>query len=243
MLGCGDRIVGVSGFTMRPSEARKKPKVSAYTEANYDKILSLNPDLVLTFSDLQADITAELMRRGVQVVGFNQRSIGEILQAILLIGSLVGKSSESESLVEKLSSNLAWTQSRADGLSRHPNIYFEEWYDPLISGICWVSELVEIAGGVDIFRELRSSRDAKGRIVHPKDVVERNPEIIIGSWCGKQFRPDVVRSRVNWSAIDAVRHNKLFEIKSTIILQPGPASLTDGLKELSRIIHPQMLTE
>lgn len=237
LLGCGNMVVGISGFTMRPPEARKtKPKVSNYTEANYEKILSLKPDLVLTFSDLQAHITKELMLRGVQVVGFNQRSVEEILRNILLVGALVGKKSEAEALFEKLSQGLDEIREHANARSRHPRVYFEEWNDPTISCIRWVSELIEIAGGDEIFRELRDKHDAKSRIVSSDEVIKRNPEIIIGSWCGKQFKPRQVQSRGGWEQIEAIKRGNLFEIKSTLILQPGPAALTEGIKQLSQII-------
>lgn len=237
LLGCGDRVVGISGFTVRPPEARKtKPKVSTFTEADFEKIVALKPDLVLTFSDLQAEITRELMLRGITVVGFNQRTVAEILRTILLVGSLVGKHQEAESLVERLKQGLEKIRERAYALPRRPRVYFEEWDNPLISCICWVSELIEIAGGEDIFSEFRSVPHAKGRIVSPQQVVERNPDVIIGSWCGKKFRPERVVQRQGWDAINAVRNGKVFEIKSAVILQPGPAALTDGVEHISQIL-------
>jgi len=237
LLGCGERVVGISGFTVRPPEARQKPKVSTFTEAKFDRIIELHPDLVLTFSDLQADIAAELMRLGIQVVGFNQRTIEEILQMMLVVGSLVGKSSDAEVIVARMEKGLEAAKTQAAAMGRRPKVYFEEWYDPLICGICWVSELIEIAGGVDVFREKRIERGASGRIVPQEEVLARNPEIIIGSWCGKQFKKQVVRSRPGWDAIDAVHDDRLFEIRSSLILQPGPAALTDGLRELVRVIR------
>ncbi|MFN0157111.1 MAG: cobalamin-binding protein [Bacteroidota bacterium] len=243
LLGCGNAVVGISGFTMRPPEARSKPKVSTFTEANFEKIISLRPDIVLTFSDVQADITRELMLRGIQVVGFNQRCVGEILQNILIIGSLVGKNNKAEDLVATFEQNLETVKKAADTHSRRPRVYFEEWYDPLITCIRWVSELVEIAGGTDVFADRSTSQSAKGRIVSSEDVIVRNPEIIIGSWCGKQFKPDQLYRRQGWDQITAIAGRRLFEVKSTIILQPGPAALTDGLKELSRIIRSEVLTE
>lgn len=237
LLGCGEKVVGISGFTVRPPEARKsKPKVSTFTEANYDKIVALKPDLVLTFSDLQAGITKELMLRGLQVVGFNQRSVEEILTNILLLGSLVGKSTDAQVLVEKFTQGLNKIRERANELPCHPRVYFEEWDDPMISCIRWVSELVEIAGGDDIFPELRRQQDAHGRMVTSEQVLGRNPEIIIGSWCGKQFKPAAVKNRHGWEQIEAVRKGRLFEVKSSIILQPGPAALTEGVQKISQII-------
>lgn len=237
LLGCGEMVVGISGFTLRPPEARKsKPKVSTYTEANYEKILALKPDLVLTFSDLQADIAKELMLRGVQVFGFNQRSVEEILTSILVLGGVVNKTREAQVLVEKLSQGLNKIRARANELPCNPRVYFEEWDDPMISCIRWVSELVEIAGGRDIFPEFRQSQNAGGRIVSSESVIERNPDIIIGSWCGKQFKPTAVKNRPGWEKIEAVRGSRLFEVKSAIILQPGPAALTEGVDRISQII-------
>jgi iron complex transport system substrate-binding protein len=238
LLDCGDRIVGISGFTMRPPQARQsKPKVSTFIDANYEKIVELTPDLVLAFSDLQADIVRELVRRGIPVVAFNQRSIEEILQAILLIGGMVGKQQKAEDLVGQYEERLARIAGQWNDVQR-PRVYFEEWGDPLISGICWVSELIEIAGGVDIFQEFRGARHAKERIVAPEEVARRNPHIIIGSWCGKPFNIPQVRTRSGWNEVDAVSSKRVYEVDSTIILQPGPASLTDGLDALVNIIHP-----
>lgn len=237
LLGCEDKIVGISGFTVRPPEARKtKPKVSTFTVADYDKIVALRPDLVLTFSDLQAHITKELMLRGLNVVGFNQRTVSEILRSILIVGSLVGKHAEAERLVLRLQQGLERIRERAYALPRRPKVYFEEWDDPMISCICWVSELIEIAGGQDVFAEFRSIHHAQGRIVSPAQVVERNPDVIIGSWCGKQFKPEQVCKRPGWDRINAVRNGKVFEIKSAVILQPGPAALTDGVEHISQIV-------
>lgn len=237
LLGCQDRIVGISGFTVRPPEARRtKPKVSTFIAADYERIMALQPDLVLTFSDLQADITQELMRRGVTVVGFNQRTVSEILQAILMLGGIVGKHAEAELLVERLQQGLEKIRERAYALPRRPRVYFEEWDEPLISCICWVSELIEIAGGEDVFVEFRSVAHAQGRIVSPSQVVERNPDIIIGSWCGKQFKPQKLYQRPGWDRINALRHGRVFEIKSSVILQPGPAALTDGVEHISQIL-------
>ncbi len=236
LLGCGERIVGISGFTIRPKEARKKPKVSAFTEANIEKIVSLKPDIVFAFSDLQADIARELIVRGIQVLTFNQRSVEEILQMILLVGRIVGRAEKAEELVNSYRKRIE-NFRRQTRTAPHPKVYFEEWYDPLISGICWVSELIEIAGGKEIFSELREYPDAKRRIVSSEEVIKRNPDIIIGSWCGKQFKKNVVLKRKGWSEISAVKKNELHEIKSSIILQPGPASLTEGLDALYSIIQ------
>jgi iron complex transport system substrate-binding protein len=237
LLGCQDRIVGISGFTVRPQEARReKPKVSTFLDANIDKIIALKPDVVFTFSDLQAEIAKELIARGIQVVAFNQRSVREILQMILIIGGIVGKSPEAEALVERFEHRLNDIAARS-GSGPRPRVYFEEWGNPLISGICWVSELIEIAGGEDIFRELRTQHSARNRIVQPEDVVNRNPDIIIGSWCGRPFKKEQVRLRPGWERISAVQNNRLYEITSSIILQPGPAALTDGLDALVHIIQ------
>lgn len=237
LLGCGDRVVGISGFTVRPKEARKqKPKVSTFLDADIDKILSLKPDIVLAFSDLQAEIVKKLVLSGLQVVAFNQRSVGEILQNILLVGSIVGRHKEAERLVRKFVTRLEKLSAKSNVKPR-PKVYFEEWGNPLISGIRWVSELIETAGGDDIFPELRAHHDAKKRIVPPEEVIKRNPDIIIGSWCGKKFKQDEVRKRKGWENISAIKNNRLYEINSSIILQPGPAALTDGLDALAKIIQ------
>ena len=237
LLGCGERVVGISGFTVRPKEVRlDTPKVSTFLEANFEKIVGLQPDLVLTFSDLQAGIVRELVLRGIPVISFNQRSVDEILQMILVLGGIVGKQREAEALVERYEERLHQVRRRTSG-KRRPKVYFEEWGDPLISGIRWVSELIEIAGGEDCFPELRRHHDAKNRIVQPDEVVKRNPEIIIGSWCGKQFKQEEVLRRSGWDAVSAVRNRRLYEIKSSIILQPGPAALTDGLDALLAILR------
>jgi iron complex transport system substrate-binding protein len=236
LLGEGDRVVGVSGYTVRPPEARRKPKVSAFINAKFDKILALQPDLVLAFSDLQADITAELVRRGVPVVTFNQRSVPEIFQMIRMLGGLVGCQDRAEALASKLEADLDRIRERAAMLSRRPRVFFEEWDDPLISGIRWVEELVLIAGGTPIFPELADARLAKDRIVDPAEVARRDPEIIVASWCGKKVNVDRIRNRQGWDRVSAVRSNRLHEIKSTYILQPGPASLTDGVQQLHAIL-------
>ena len=236
LLGEQDRIVGVSGYTVRPLQARQKPKVSAYINAKFDKIMDLKPDLVFAFSDLQADIAAELIRRGVTVFTFNQRSIAEILEMILTIGRIVGSADKAAQLVTTLESDMDAIAESASRLPYRPRVLFEEWYDPLISGIRWVDELVEIAGGDSVFPELRECQSARNRIVDPAVVIERDPQVIIGSWCGKQVKKDLIRAREGWSAISAVRNDRIYEIKSAYILQPGPAALTEGLRQLHAII-------
>ena len=236
-LGEEDRIVGISGFTVRPKRARKeKPKVSAFIDADIPKIESLNPDLILAFSDIQADITRELVARGHTVFTFNQRTIPEILNTIALIGSLVGRQADAEALAQRLAENVERIREESSHSSPRPKVYFEEWPDPMISGIAWVSELIEVAGGDDIFIEKRSGSLAKDRFITPADVLERKPDIIIGSWCGKQVKKDEIIARPLWETIPAVENNRIFEIDSSLILQPGPAALTDGLTELRKII-------
>lgn len=233
-IGAGDLVVGVSGFTQRPREARSKPHVSTFLDANYDEILDLKPDLVIGFSDLQADIGRELAKRGVPVAIFNQRSIAEILQTVRVTGAIVGLSKRAEQLADELQQNVE--RHAANEPKHRPRVFFEEWHEPLISGIRWVSELIEIAGGEDICRESRQHQDAKGRIFDPEDVAKRDPEIVIASWCGKRVDPEKIRSRPGWDDVTAVKNGAIHEVDSTIILQPGPAALTDGLDELARII-------
>jgi iron complex transport system substrate-binding protein len=232
LLGQGDRIVGVSGYTVRPPEARSKPKVSAFINARFDKIDALEPDLILAFSDLQADIAAEFIRRGYPVVTFNQRSIAGILQMIGILGGLVGRQDEAGQLVQRLEQGLDETRARASRLPRRPRVFFEEWDAPLISGICWVDELIEIAGGETLFPALRSASLAKDRIVNADDVAARDPEIIIASWCGKAMKKKAIVDRRGWNQVSAIRDDYIYEIKSTYILQPGPASLTEGVRQL-----------
>jgi iron complex transport system substrate-binding protein len=249
LLGEQDRVVGVSGYTVRPPEARQKPKVSAYINAKFDKILSLKPDLVFAFSDLQADIAAELIRRGVTVFTFNQRSIVEILEMILTIGRIVGNAEKAEQLVATLQLDMDAIAASASQFPYRPRVLFEEWYDPLISGIRWVDELIEIAGGDSLFPELRECQSAKDRIVNPAVVVDRDPQVIIGSWCGRQVKTNLIRAREGWAGISAVLNDQIYEIKSAFILQPGPASLTEGLRQLHAIlahaieqkVHPSLL--
>jgi iron complex transport system substrate-binding protein len=238
LLGEERRIVGISGFTVRPPRARKeKPRVSAFTSARIDKILALGPDLVLGFSDLQADIAAELIRCGVEVHVFNQRSVGEILRMISMLGGMVGCSAKAAALVMRIEDGLAKVRSAAHTLPRRPRVYFEEWDTPQISAIKWVSELLELAGGIDCFPELAQESLGKNRIIADSlEVPRRAPDIIFGSWCGKKFRPGQVAARPGWSGVPAVRDGELHEIKSPIILQPGPAALTDGVCALHRHI-------
>ncbi|MDX1454515.1 MAG: ABC transporter substrate-binding protein [Gammaproteobacteria bacterium] len=232
------RIVGISGFTVRPPRARKeKPKVSAFTSAKINKIIDLKPDLVLAFSDLQADIVADLVKQGLNVHVFNHRSVAEILQMIRVLGGMIGVQGKAEELASNLEAGLEEIRSAAASLKKRPRVYFEEWDEPMISGIRWVSELVEIAGGQDIFPENARMPLAKDRIhADGSAVIERQPDIIFGSWCGKKFRPEKVVARQGFGAIPAVQHNDLYEIKSAIILQPGPAALMEGVQEIHKHI-------
>lgn len=232
LLGRGDRIVGVSGYTVRPPEARAKPKVSAFISARFDTIERLGPDLVLAFSDLQADLAAELVRRGITVMTFNQRSVAEILQMIQMLGGLVGCQAEAITLADRLSADLDRIRESAARFPRRLRTFFEEWDKPLISGIRWVEELIEIAGGTPIFPELADARLGRERIVDPAEVARRDPEVIFASWCGKRVNPAKIRGRAGWGSVSAVRHDRIFEVKSTYILQPGPASLTEGVRQL-----------
>jgi iron complex transport system substrate-binding protein len=236
LLGAGDRVVGVSGYTVRPPEARKKPRVSAFISAKFDKIEALRPDLVLAFSDLQADIAAELARRGFNVVVFNQRSVGDILQMIRMLGGLIGRADRAEALAATLEAGLERIREAAARFPRRPRVYFEEWDDPLISGIQWVEELIEIAGGDPILPELRHAKLAKDRIIMPETVIRANPDVIIASWCGKPVRASRIAARPGWDQITAVRRGAIHEIKSVFILQPGPASLTEGVQQLHAIL-------
>jgi iron complex transport system substrate-binding protein len=235
LLGQGDRVVGVSGYTVRPPEARRKPKVSAFISARFDAIEALEPDLVLAFSDLQADLAAELVRRGLSVVTFNQRSILDILQMIRMLGGLVGCQAEAAELTTRLSADLDRIRESAARFPGRPRTFFEEWDEPLISGIRWVEELVDVAGGAPIFPELSGARLARDRIVDASEAARRDPEIVFASWCGKKVRPAAIRNRPGWHGVTAVRHDRIFEIKSTYILQPGPASLSEGVRQLHAI--------
>jgi iron complex transport system substrate-binding protein len=236
LLGEGDRVVGVSGYTVRPPEARKKPRVSAFINARFDKIEALEPDLILAFSDLQADIAAELVRRGYPVVVFNQRSIPEILQMIRMVGALVGAADRADALARKLEDGIQEIRASSARFAFRPRVFFEEWDSPLISGIRWVDELIELAGGDPIFPELRDAKLGKDRIVAADEVVRRNPDVIVGSWCGKPVRKERIAARPGWEQIAAVRNGHVYEIKSAYILQPGPACLTEGIQQMHEIL-------
>jgi iron complex transport system substrate-binding protein len=232
------RIIGVSGYAVRPARVRKeKPRVSAFTSADIPKILALRPDLVLTFSDLQAGIVASLIREGIEVHAFNQRSVAGILGMVRMVGTIVGRAEQGSRLSEQFSTGLDAIRSEAQMLPRRPRVYFEEWDDPMISGIGWVSEIVEAAGGTDVFADRAAGKRAKDRIVSAEEVIAAAPDIIIGSWCGKRFRPERVRSRPGFDSIPAVKSGALYEIKSSLILQPGPAALTDGAQAAAGIIR------
>jgi iron complex transport system substrate-binding protein len=233
-LGEQHRIVGISGFTVRPPAARReKPRVSAFTSAKIERILELKPDLVVGFSDIQADIARELVRSGVEVWISNHRSVAGILGYVRRLGALVGAGAGANRYAAQLSANVDRIRGLAAHLPRRPRVWFEEWDEPLIGGIRWVEELVEIAGGVPIFPEHAGASLARDRIVaDPAEIVRRAPDLILGSWCGKKFRPELVAARAGWDAIPAVRDHELHEIKSPIILQPGPAALTDGLEAI-----------
>jgi iron complex transport system substrate-binding protein len=238
LLGEERRIVGISGYTVRPRRAREeKPKVSAFLSAKIDKILELKPDCVFGFSDLQADIAAALIRHGVQVTVFNQRSVAEILSMLYQVAAMVGKVELGLQLIADMQSKLLQIKEQSRQLIRRPVVFFEEWDTPNMSCIAWVSELIGIAGGDDCFPELAAMPLGKGRIIaDPLEIVRRNPDIIFGSWCGKKFRPEHVAAREGWQNVPAVKNNQLFEIKSPDILQPGPAALTDGVAQMHKII-------
>jgi iron complex transport system substrate-binding protein len=236
LLGEQDRIAGVSGYTTRPPEARQKPRVSAFQSAKFDAILGLKPDLVLTFSDVQAEIARELIRRGVTVLSFNQRSIAEIFDVIALISRVVGKQREGDALVAGFRSGLGAISASAKAFPHRPRVFFEEWKDPLISGIRWVEELIEIAGGEPIFPELLGCAKAQDRVVDPSTVAARDPEVILASWCGMKANKQLIGSRPGWQATSAVRNGRIYEIKSAYILQPGPAALTEGVRQIHAIL-------
>lgn len=239
LLGEQDRIVGISGFTMRPAKARKeKPKVSAFTTADIEKIIALQPDLVIGFSDIQADIARDLIAKGITVWINNHRSVDEIFNMMVQLGSMVGKNEQAVVLVNQIRSDMERIHEASQVISIKPKVYFEEWYDPLISGIRWVSELIELAGGINIFKENQNTSLAKDRIIADhNEVVIRNPDIIIASWCGKKFKKEKLVSRANWNQINAVKNDFVFEIKSEIILQPGPAAVTAGIAQIAAIIN------
>ncbi len=237
LLGEERRIVGISGYTVRPARARQeKPRISSFLSARTDKILELKPDLVLGFSDLQADIARDLARAGLNVMIFNQRSVDEILCMILTLSSMVGAAEKGAALVERLENELLAIREKAKAFPRRARVYFEEWDEPMISGIRWVSELIDIAGGEDVLAELSRSPAASGRVHDGRELIRRDPEVILGSWCGKKFRPERVAARPGWQAIAAVRDNRLFEVKSADILQPGPAALTDGVRRIHCVL-------
>ena len=239
LLGQESKIVGISGYTVRPRRAREeKPKVSAFLSAKIDKILALKPDCVFGFSDLQADIAGLLIRSGIQVTVFNQRSVDEIFSMLYQVAAMVGEVNQGEIRLKQFRENLNAIQTAASNFKRRPIIYFEEWDEPRISAIRWVSELITIAGGDDCFPELAIMPMGKDRIIaDDQSIVSRAPDIIIGSWCGKKFRSEKVSQRAGWESIPAVKNNQLFEIKSADILQPGPAALTDGVAQLHQIIQ------
>ncbi|MFI5401579.1 MAG: cobalamin-binding protein [Planctomycetota bacterium] len=235
-IGAGDLVVGISKYTVRPKEARQKPRISTFLEADFERILDLKPDLVLGFSDLQADLARELAKRGVPVMVFNQRSLAEILQAVRVIGALAGRAEAADALARELEAGLGRIAGKARDLPRRPRVFFEEWPEPLISGIRWVSELIEVAGGEDVCAESRASQAAQGRIYDPREVARRDPEVIVASWCGKKVKRDAILARPGWDGVRAVRDDQIYEISSALILQPGPAALTDGVGELHAIL-------
>jgi iron complex transport system substrate-binding protein len=235
-IGAGDLVVGVSGFTVRPPEARRKPHVSSFLSADADAIVALRPDLVLAFSDLQADLAAGLARRGVPVFVANQRSVAEILQSIRTCAALVGRAEAGEALADELVRGLDRLADAAAGLPRRPRAFFEEWPDPLIAGIRWVSELLELCGADDVCADRRGEQGARGRIVDPLEVARHDPEVVVASWCGKKAVRARIVARAGWERVRAVADDQLYEVKSTLILQPGPAALTDGAAELAAIV-------
>lgn len=236
LLGEGDRVAGISGYTVRPPEARRKPKISSFLHARYDKIAALGPDLILAFSDLQAEITTELVKRGYPVFTFNQRSVDEILQMVRVVAGIVGVPERGVALADDFARGLDAIRTSAARFPSRPRVYFEEWDDPLISGIRWVEELVEIAGGTPIFPELRTAALGRDRIIAPERVIAAAPDVFIGSWCGKPVRKEKVRGRVGWEAVPFVVHDRIYEVKSTYILQPGPAALTEGVRQLHAVL-------
>lgn len=235
-LGAGDRVVGVPGTATRPPEARIKPKVGGFTTFRLDRILALEPDLVLAFSDLQKEIVRDLVSAGIPVFATNQRSFEEILETILMIGGLIGREAEARALIQDMRDEVKQVREFSSVWPARPRVYFEEWPDPLIAGIRWVSELVELAGGQDIFPELRERSSAAERVVDPAEVVRRDPQIIVASWCGKKMDRDAVRSRPGWEAISAIKEDQLYELEGADILSPGPSVLV-GLRQLHEVIQ------
>lgn len=234
-LGAWDRVVGVSGFTVRPPEARKKPKVGGFTTISIDKVLALQPDLVVSFSDLQAEVVKELVAKGCNVLAMNQRSLKETLDAILVLGAVVGREQAAGALIGELTREFEQVARGAAAFPRRPRVFFEEWPDPLISGIRWVSEIIELAGGQDIFPELREHQNAGARVVTPEAVRARDPEVIIASWCGRKVQLGRILGRAGWDQIAAVKHGRVHEIKSAYILQPGPV-LVEGLRQVHALL-------
>lgn len=235
-LGAGDRVVGVSGTATRPPEARARPRVGGFTTFRLEKILGLEPDLVLAFSDLQADVSRELIRAGIPVLALNQRSLSGVYQAILVVGGALGVEAEARDLVADMQDEVRQIREFSSVWPDRPRVYFEEWDDPPIAGIRWVSELIEVAGGADVFPELRDRHDAPGRVVDPAEVVRRDPQIIVASWCGKRVDPDAIRRRPGWDGTAAVRTGRVHALPSADILAPGP-SLVRGLRSLHEIVQ------
>lgn len=234
-LGAWDRVVGVSGFSVRPPEARRKPKIGGFTTIYVDKVLALKPDLVVSFSDLQAETVRELVAKGCNVLAMNQRSLQETLEAILVLGSVVGKEEEANALIAEITAEFDQVAAQAATFSHRPRVFFEEWPDPLISGIRWVSEIIELAGGQDVFQELREQQNARARVVTPEAVLAKDPEVIIASWCGKKVQMKRILEREGWNEVSAVLHGRVHEIKSAYILQPGPI-LVEGLRQVHALV-------
>lgn len=234
-LGAWDRVVGVSGFAVRPPEARQKPKVGGFTTVYIDKVLALKPDLIVSFSDLQAEPVKELVAQGCNVLAMNQRSLAETMNAILVLGAIVGREQEAQTLIAELNGEFARVAQQAAAFPHRPRVFFEEWPDPLISGIRWVSEIIQIAGGEDVFPELRDHQNARSRVVTPDAVRSRDPEVIIASWCGKKVQKKRILEREGWQEVSAVRHGRVHEIKSAYILQPGPV-LVEGLRQIHALL-------
>ncbi|HEV8458492.1 MAG TPA: cobalamin-binding protein [Methylomirabilota bacterium] len=239
LLGAGERVVGVPGTTQRPPEAREKAKVGGFTTFRADKILGLEPDLVLAFSDLQADISAELVRAGLPVFCSNQRSMDEILQSILMVGGLLGLDKPARDLVQDLRDEIRQVREFSSVWPDRPRVYFEEWHDPLIAGIRWVSEIIELAGGRDIFPEVREKRSARERVVDPGEVIRRDPQIILASWCGKPVDIAAIAARPGWERISAVKEGHIHELGGADILSPGPSVLV-GLRRIHEIVQSFM---